>query len=85
MPSFFDFFDPVEKLYSDEMGEEEEADMERDFEIALTFRDSIIPKAVLYLTDEIAQFDGLDSIEDDEDDSSGDDEGSDGGDENMEV
>jgi len=83
LPSFFEFFDPAEKVYSDEMGEDEEAVMERDFEIALTFRDSIIPKAVLYLTDEIPQYDGLDSFEGEEDTSS--DEGSDGGDENMEA
>ena len=56
--------------------------MERDFDIALLFRDSIIPKAVLYLTDEIAQCDGLDSFEDDEDNTSDDDEE---GDENMEA
>jgi len=85
MPSFFEFFDPAERVYSDDMGEDEEAEMERDFELALTFRDSIIPKAVLYLTDEITQFDGLDSFEDDEDSASGDDGDSDGGDENMEV
>jgi len=80
VPSFFEFFDPAEKVYSDEMGEDEEAEMERDFEIALTIRDSIIPKAVLYLTDEIMQCDGLDSFEGD----TSSDEGSDGGDENME-
>jgi len=83
VPSFFEFFDSAEKVYSDEMGEDEEAVMEKDYELALTFRDSIIPKAVLYLTDEVPQFDGLDSFEGEEGTSS--DEGSDGGDENMEA
>jgi len=85
LPSFFDAFDGTEKAYTDELGEDEEAEMERDFEIAMLFRDSIIPKAVLYLTDEMPQTDDLDSYEDeDEDDDDEEGDGSSNEDENME-
>jgi len=80
LPSFFDFFDATEKMYGDKLGDEETA-MEDDFEIAMLFRDSIIPKAVLYLTDEIVQEGDMDF--DDEEDSSDDDDDDDGEDENM--
>jgi len=77
LPSFFDFFSGAEKVYNGELGDDEEAEMEQDFEIAMLFRDSIIPKAVLYLTDEIVQESDVDF--DSDDDSSDDDEEEDDG------
>ncbi len=45
--SFFEFFDPQLKVFSEGLDEAEQDDMECDFEIAMHIRDSVIPKVRL--------------------------------------
>ena len=62
--SFFNYFDPTEKVLDDDV-ENEEA-LHTDFEIGQIIRDQIIPRAVLFYTGEAADDDD-DFFEDDED------------------
>jgi len=65
--SFFNFFSPPQVAEDEEPDEETEALMTADFEIGHFFRESIIPRAILYFTG--------DAIEEDEDyEGEGDDE-----------
>jgi nucleosome assembly protein 1-like 1 len=63
--SFFNFFNPPQ-VAEEEPDEETEALMTADFEIGHFFRESIIPRAILYFTGE--------AIEDDDEDYEGEDE-----------
>lgn len=65
--SFFNFFNPPQVVEEEEPDEETEALLTADFEIGHFFRESIIPRAILYFTGE--------ALEDDEDyDGEGDEE-----------
>eukprot|EP00735_Rhodelphis_limneticus_P007819 TRINITY_DN2047_c0_g1::TRINITY_DN2047_c0_g1_i1::g.21768::m.21768 TRINITY_DN2047_c0_g1::TRINITY_DN2047_c0_g1_i1::g.21768 ORF type:complete len:399 (+),score=192.47,sp/B9FU45/NAP1D_ORYSJ/44.05/7e-59,NAP/PF00956.13/5.5e-75,NAP/PF00956.13/1.5e+04,DMAP_binding/PF06464.6/1.5e+04,DMAP_binding/PF06464.6/0.67,DMAP_binding/PF06464.6/1.1e+03 TRINITY_DN2047_c0_g1_i1:99-1199(+) len=62
--SFFNFFNPPKLDQIEELGEDDEAElqelMEADYELGALFRDRLIPHAVLYYTGEIVEDEGFD-------------------------
>lgn len=75
--SFFNFFAPPVVEEDEEPDEETEALLTADFEIGHFFRESIIPRAVLYFTGEALEDDDDDEYGEDDDDENDDEDADD--------
>ncbi|XP_037928400.1 nucleosome assembly protein 1-like 4 [Teleopsis dalmanni] len=62
--SFFNFFNPPVVQDKESMDDETKDTLTLDFDVGLFFRSRIIPKAVLYFTGDLAEFDPCSSDED---------------------
>jgi len=82
--SFFNFFNFTDgEKISDDLDEEKLSNLLEDFEVGEAFRQKIIPRAVLYFTDEVDQSDDDSSSEDNGDSGDSDDSGESSDDDEM--
>jgi nucleosome assembly protein 1-like 1 len=69
-PSFFNYFDTYDRdmLTSRDLTGEEEAEIAVDYEIGYTFKEKVIPRAILYYMGEITDENDYNNESDDDDD-----------------